>query len=280
MNKIFDLHNDFITSINNNRKIQQYLKNKKTSFANEIISTVWTSEMKPEKAIQCIETTYMFINKYKKNKNVFVPNLRLGIEDLNFLSKNYLNQIINLKPTYCSLTWNYDNNLAGGAHEGGDLTNFGKDVIRSLEDNNIFVDTAHLSERSFMSFSKLTEKPILCSHTAVNQLVPVSRNLKDYQIRMIVESDGLIGVALVPQFLSNDKKCTVNDVCRHIDYIVSRFGDKNICLGTDFYGTKKLPKGIKTYKHLQIVEDRLKILGYTNETINNIFYQNAKRFFN
>lgn len=279
MNKIFDLHNDFLTSINNNHKKEKYLKNKKTVFADEIISAVWTSEMKSEKAIKNIETAFEFVNTYKDNKNAFKPNLRLGIEDLYFLTKNYLYEIINYKPVYCSLTWNYDNNLAGGAHEGGDVTNFGRDVVGALESNDIFVDTAHLSERSFMTFSKLTEKPILCSHTAVHQLVPVNRNLKDYQIRMIVESGGLVGVALVPQFLSNDKKCSVNDVCRHIDYIVSRFGDKNICLGTDFYGTKRLPKGIKTYKNLQLVEDRLKILGYTDEAIENIFYNNANRFF-
>lgn len=279
MNKIFDLHNDFLTSINNNHKKEQYLKNKKTVFANEIISAVWTSEMKSEKAVKNVDIAFKFVNTYKNNKAVFKPNLRLAIEDLHFLSKNYLYEIINYKPVYCSLTWNYDNNLAGGAHEGGDITNFGKDVIVALENNDIFVDTAHLSERSFMTFSKLTEKPILCSHTAVHQLVPVNRNLKDYQLRMIVESGGLVGVALVPQFLSNDNKCSVNDVCRHIDYIVSRFGDKNICLGTDFYGTKKLPKRIKTYKNLQLVEDRLKILGYTDEAIENIFFNNAKRFF-
>jgi len=279
MNKIFDLHNDFLTAIKTDRKKNSYLKNKKT-VSNDVVSVVWTSEMSQEKAMRAVENAHSFISDYNDKNIGRVANLRLAIEDLHFISKNNLYKIINLNPIYCSLTWNNDNILAGGALEGGDISLLGISVIEELEQNNIFVDTAHLSERSFMTFSKITTKPILCSHTAVASHVPHKRNLKDYQIKMIIESDGLIGIAFVDKFLTNDKKSTINDIARHIDYIVSRFGDKNICLGTDFYGTKQLPKGIKNYNNLKLLEDRLKILGYTEETIENIFYNNANNFFN
>ena len=276
MNKLFDLHNDFLTEIKRDGQKNKYLKDRK-NIANDIISAVWTSKLDIEEAMDKVEKSYDFIKNYNIKQDT--KRLLLGIEDLHFISKNNLAKIINIKPTYCSLTWNNDNLLAGGALEGGDLTNLGIDVIRELEQNNIQIDTAHLSEKSFMRFGAITEHPILCSHTAVNYCRDHKRNLKDYQIKMIVESSGLVGISLVGDFLTAEKRSSVSDVARHIDYIVSRFGDDNICLGTDFYGTKNLPKGINTYKNLSLLEERLKIIGYTQETINKIFYKNAKRFF-
>lgn len=275
MRKVFDLHNDFFTELKNPKRKNRYIDSIKGE--NEIISAVWTSEMNPEKAMKSVEEGFKFVlDNNQKNKST---KLGLGVEDLFFVTKNNLARVINCCPRYCSLTWNYDNDLAGGALEGGDLTLLGEDVVRELEDNKIFVDTAHLNEKSFMSLSKITHLPILCTHTAVGPLVPNNRNLKEYQIKMVAESGGLMGLALVGNFLSGDRKATINDVARHIDWVVSRFGDDVICLGTDFYGTKKLPKGVKNYQNLGLIEDRLKFLGYSDQTIDKIFYQNAQKFF-
>jgi len=278
--KIFDLHNDFLTSFKNDKIKTKYLSSRPLSFVSNIASAVWTTELSNEKSLSTIKKCFNFVNKYNELKSKNTNNLKLAIEDMHFLSKQSLYEIINYKPIYCGLTWNYDNVLAGGALEGGDISNFGIETIKELEYNNILIDTAHLSEKSFMTFSKITEKPLLCSHTAVNFLTNNNRNLKDYQIRMIKESGGLIGIALVGQFLTTEKKATVSDIARHIDYIVSRYGEDFVSLGTDFCGTNNLPKGIKNYSNLKLLEERFKILGYNQETIDNIFYKNAERFFN
>lgn len=278
MRKFFDLHNDFLSELKNDKVRGKYLN--KYASSNEIVSAVWTSEMESDEAIKSVEKGFEFVNKNNgKIDEKYGLFLRLGIEDMHFVSKNNLSRVINCSPDYCTLTWNYQNALGGGAVEGGDLTVLGIDVVRELEKNNIFVDTAHLCEKSFMSFSNINENPILCSHTAVFTLQNNPRNLKDYQIRMIVESGGLMGIAFVSQFLSGQKKSTISDIARHIDYIVSRYGDDNICLGTDFFGTKNTPRGMKSYASLPALEERLKFLGYSDETIDKIFFDNAKRFF-
>lgn len=277
--KIFDLHNDFLLKLKKDKRKNAYLKDKKLKDVFSIASAVWTSEMSQEKAFKSVKNGFLFVENYNRNNLDINVNLRLAIEDMHFISKRYLYEIINQKPIYCGLTWNYDNILAGGALEGGDVSLLGLEIIKELEKGGIMIDTAHLSEKSFMTFSSATEKPILCSHTAVNSLVSNNRNLKDYQIQMIKESGGLVGVALVGQFLTNDKKATVNDIARHIDYIVSRYGEEIVALGTDFYGTKNLPKKIKNYNNLILLKERLNILGYSNKTIENIFYKNAESFF-
>lgn len=274
MNQIFDLHNDFLTELKEKRRATYLSKLKNTT----IMSAVWTSEMK--NAIEKIESCNKFIdeNNAKIDENYSVK-LNLAVEDLHFLTKNSLARLINCAPKYCSLTWNQQNNLGGGAIEGGDLTPFGIETVKALEENDIFVDSAHLCEKSFMTLSRITDKPLLCTHTAFYSLTPNKRNLKDYQLKMIVESGGIVGLAFVSNFLCGLGKSNIEDVVKNINYFVCKFGDDNLCLGTDFYGTKKTPRGLKSYFDLPNLKNRLKKLGYLDETIDKIFYKNAEHFF-
>lgn len=280
MFRVCDLHNDFLTEIRGERGKRRYAEGVGAS----VVAAVWTSRMRGEQAIETIEQGARLIDlaneereKDARGMAEGAQRLFLGVEDLHFISKAYLARIINVRPKYCSLTWNENNALAGGALEGGDLTPLGQQVARELERGGVFVDTAHLSERSFMSLSNITSRPLLCSHTAVHALCAHPRNLKDYQLRMIVESGGLVGLAFVRDFLTDQKRCTVSDVARHIDYVLSRYGEDHICLGTDFFGTKNTPKSIRGYKNLVLLEQRLRFLGYSAETIDKIFFLNAQR---
>ena len=271
MYKLFDLHNDYYTTKRFEKSKQNYINKAKKHNAS-FVTAVWTSNMHAEKALYTIETA----NKLISNGE----NGLLGIEDLHFATKPILNEIINCNPAYCGLTWNYDNNLAGGAMENGDLTEFGKYTVRELENADIYVDTAHLNERSFMSLVNYTNKPILCTHTACYNLLPHARNLKDYQMQIIADSGGLIGICLVSDFISGRKSCTIMDYICHLDYAINKFGINHVAIGTDFYGTKHLPAGISDYKNLQkaLVENLTK-LGYKPKDIHKIFYQNAADFF-
>lgn len=271
MYKIFDLHNDYYLKLQGDAKKNKYVK-KSSKCAENIISAVWTSELSNEEAMSEIEQARNFVNMSK--------GLFLGVEDLHFLSKNNLQTFLSFKPVYAGLTWNTSNCLAGGAHESGKLTSFGKTVVKQLEENNIKIDTAHLNEESFMDLAKMTGRPILCSHTAFYGVEANSRNLKDYQLKMIKDTGGIVGLCLVSDFINGTKKCNVSDIVSHIDYFACKFGIDNLALGTDFYGTNHLPKGVKSYPDLiSKLSESLTRLGYTEKSIDKIFYENANRFF-
>ncbi len=271
MYKIFDLHNDYYLKFNTNDKLNTYVT-KKSEQAENIISAIWTSELNSEQSMSVLETARDFVNLHKK--------LFLAVEDLHFLNKNNLESFLALKPVYAGLTWNTTNCMAGGAHESGKITNFGKSVIKQLEERNIKVDTAHLNEDSFMDIAKISSKPLFCSHTAFYGMQPNSRNLKDYQLKMIVDSNGLVGLCLVSDFLNGLNKSKLSDIVSQIDYFACKFGIDNLAIGTDFYGTKHLPKNAKTYNDLSSkLSKALNNLGYTDKSINKIFYQNAYQFF-
>ncbi len=271
MYKIFDLHNDYYLKLNSSTKKDKYIQ-KTSKHAENIISALWTSELNNREAISEIEKARNYVNSQSK--------LLLGVEDLHFLNKENLSDFLATRPVYAGLTWNTSNCLAGGAHESGKLTRFGRQVVKLLEDTNIKVDTAHLNEDSFMELCSVATKPIFCSHTAFYGLNPHERNLKDYQIKMIIDSGGIVGLCLVSDFLTNTKICSVQDIVSHIDYFACKFGINNLALGTDFYGTEHLPKGVKNYSDLTSkLTKALEKIGYTEKSINKIFYNNASEFF-
>lgn len=270
MYKIFDLHNDYFLKIQKDSKKDTYLS--KNDTAQNIISAVWTSELNEKESFEMLERARSFVNKREK--------LFLGVEDLHFLSKENLERFLMLKPLYAGLTWNTCNALAGGAHETGRLTSFGKMAIKKLEENHIMVDMAHLNENSFLDVAKQSSKPLFCSHTACFSLCNNSRNLKDYQIKMIVESGGLVGLCLVSEFLNGTNRCLIDDIICHIDYFACHYGIDNLAIGTDFFGTEHLPKGAKTYdKLIKLLSKGLLKMGYTEKAINKILFENANNFF-
>ena len=271
MYRIFDLHNDYFLKLNSEFKKNKYIK-KCQSDDDYVISAVWTSELSTDESLKQIELARDYVNSHK--------NLMLGVEDLHFLSRENLDKFLSFRPVYAGLTWNTCNCLAGGAHESGKLTSFGRTTLKALENYNIKVDLAHLNEESFIDISKITARPLFCSHTAFYGIQPSKRNLKDYQLKMIVNSGGLVGLCLVSDFLNGSSRCTAEDIAIHIDYFACKFGIDNLALGTDFYGTKHLPKSISNY--FELVNELSMVLkrrGYTEKSINKIFYENASEFF-
>jgi membrane dipeptidase len=177
------------------------------------------------------------------------------------------------------LTWNKDNILAGGCEGCGHLTSFGSETISRLNENKITIDTAHLNEKSFMEVANIADR-IICSHTAFSGVFDAKRNLKDYQIKMIIDRGGIIGLNLVSHFLSPSKKSDKFDIIRHIEYFLDKYGDANLCFGTDYFGAPDIVKVFNQYNKLPTIEKELKKIGYSDETIARIFYKNAEKFFN
>lgn len=272
MVKIFDLHNDFLLKVKSDNMKERFVE-RNEQYIEKIIGAVWTSELASDEAVEKIKRGRDFANRH--------GNLFFAIEDLHFLSKENLEEFaVSIRPKYAGLTWNNTNCLAGGANESGRLTQFGKQTIKVFEKSNIQIDTAHLNEESFVDVAKVSSRPILCSHTACFGLHQHSRNLKDYQIKMIVDSNGLLGICLVSDFLSGEVHSSVSNLAQHIDYVACKFGIENLALGTDFFGTKHLPKQLNNYKNITILlSEKLKSFGYTERSINKIFYENAMRFF-
>lgn len=275
MIKIADSHNDFMTKITAKEKACYLFRCQKAG-VKIISSAIFTTHLKLNILdISNYNDKLMVLNKRFKDLT-----LLLSIEDIGFLKESDIEKLINLRPISCTLTWNFDNELAGGALGKGDITNLGKVIIAKLEENNIFVDTAHLNKKSFYKFCKLTKKPIYNSHSNIFNLKRHKRNLTDKQIELIVKSNGYLGLTIYDKFVSYGKEVNVKTIALQFDYIIKKFGYKNFGFGTDFYGINpnNLPTDIKSYEDFENIALELKKLGYSENIIECITYKNYEDF--
>lgn len=258
---IADAHNDFLTAEKDKTK-RAKLVEKFVSQGVEVLNcAVFTTEQNLN--IADVEAFKKEVEEYNHKYNVDgkqICQFLLSIEDIGFVqSKEDLKRLIKLKPVSVTLTWNKNNQFAGGAQDGGGLTKLGKEMVLVLEENNILVDTAHLNKKSFWQFTKITNKPIYCSHANVYALHPHKRNLTNKQILAIKKSGGYLGLTIYQDFISNNK-ITSQDIANQFKYLCLNFGYKNFGFGTDFYGIapRKLPQDITNYKDLKQVKNKLK----------------------
>jgi len=266
-----DSHNDFLIEgyLNNSLKIDEYLSyltNYKIELINFALFTTQTPAFSLELAHQLIEKTK------KENKNKI--KMLFSIEDLSFLNSKDIDSLIRLFPFCCNLTWNFENQYAGGSYTNLGLTTCGKQLVRKLERNNIFIDTAHLNYKSFNDFIKTTTKPILNTHSGFYFLKNHKRNLTDEQVKLIKDSNGYIGLAFVKDFYDNRYSFNIDFLTTCICKIIDKFGINNIGIGSDFFGTKKVPYNLNDYKDFKNLASSLKAKGLSEKEIQKLMYNN------
>ena len=112
---------------------------------------------------------------------------------------------------YMTLTWNNSPSWATSAldettqsnlpHKG--LTEFGKQVVRRMNELGMLVDLSHTGERTFWDAMAITTRPVIASHSCVYNLCPHRRNLKDDQIKAIGKNGGVIHLNFYAGFIDS-----------------------------------------------------------------------------
>ncbi len=177
-----------------------------------------------------------------------------------------------------ALTWNGSNHIAGGAEDSDTgLSEFGKSVVRKMNDLDIPVDVSHLNDKSFYDIVDITEKPIIATHSNSRVMCNNSRNITDEMFKIICESNGCTGINLYPPFVNGTDICTVSEVAKHIYRFLELGGEDSIGLGSDFDGTEDiLPTEIRGCESLYRLLD---ILETDRKIIEKISHKNFKRVF-
>lgn len=132
--------------------------------------------------------------------------------------------------------------LPASPDTGPGLTGAGKDLVRHCNNLGVMIDLAHLNEKGFWDVAKLSEHPLVATHSNVHALSPVSRNLTDKQLDAIKESNGVVGLNYAVSFLREDGQrdpdnTPISLMVDHIDYLVDKLGIDGVALGSDYDGT-------------------------------------------
>ena len=179
-----------------------------------------------------------------------------------------------------TLTWNYRSRYgcSSAIDQNEGLTEEGRRLVRALDEKGMLIDVSHLSDRGFWDVCEETARPFVATHSDSRALCRSSRNLTDAEFAEIAQRGGLVGINLYTPFLVRQSDSVIDDAIDHIERFVGMYGEKTVALGCDFDGCDQLPAGIEGLGDLYRLADRMLALGYREETVRALFYDNAFAF--
>ena len=186
------------------------LKEHPYAWANREIDTVmaWTNR-NPDKMMVAFSTKEIYTAVKEKKLGVL-----FGLEGGHMIENdlNKLEALYKRGVRYMTLTWNNSTDWATSAldettkadslkHKG--LTDFGKQVVKRMNELGMLVDLSHVGEQTFWDAINTTTKPVIVSHSCVYNLCPHRRNLKDEQIKAIGKNGGVIHLNFYSGFVDS-----------------------------------------------------------------------------
>lgn len=190
--------------------------------------------------------------------------------------------------------WNFRNELGDGVWEnrtGGGLTNFGVQVIKEANRLGMVVDLSHMNREGFFQTLDVATAPLLVSHANACGMLKNPRNLDDEQIKAIAKQGGLVGILALPERVK-EGEADIEDMLKHMDYIINLIGIDHMALGMDFVkydGPRTLKdrhhplhkdpliKGFEEIEDLPNLIEGLQRHGYTDDDIRKILGGNYLR---
>jgi membrane dipeptidase len=167
-----------------------------------------------------------------------------------------------------------------GPDTGPGLTDAGRELVRACNRLRVMVDLSHLNERGFWDVARLTDAPLVATHSNAHSLCPTTRNLTDRQLDAIRESDGMVGVNFAVAFLRpdgrDDADTPLEVVARHVEYLVERVGLERVGFGSDFDGAR-MPSELDDAAGLPRLLRHLRGRGYDDDALRKLAHGNWLR---
>ena len=192
------------------------------------------------------------------------------------------------------LTWFKANLVADGISEprGGGLTDVGCQVIREMNRLGMIIDMSQCTPATFDDVMKLTEQPVIASHSNASGVCPHPRNLTDQQIEALAKNGSVMGINAFPRHLV-PQNGALTDLLDHIDYVVKNFGEDVVTLGLNLTVapkeaerlfadgkveyTEKYARGIESLLDVPNITEGLFARGHSRKTIEKILSLNFLR---
>ncbi len=186
------------------------------------------------------------------------------------------------------LVWSRPNAFAHGVpfdfprspDTGPGLTAAGERLVRSCNRLGVLVDVSHLNEKGFWDVARVSDAPLVASHSGMHALCASPRNLTDRQLAAIASSGGIVGVNFHVGFLRADGKhdapTSLQEIVRHVQHAVDRMGVEHVGLGSDFDGAT-MPDDLGDVTGLPRLLDALFAAGFDEGDVRRIAHENWER---
>lgn len=163
---------------------------------------------------------------------------------------------------------------------GDGLTNAGKDLVKRCNELKMMIDLSHITAKGFWDVAKLSNAPLVATHSNVYTLSNSARNLTDDQLGAIADTDGMVGLNYAVGFLwdngHKNQDMPLSIMLNHLDYLLDKLGEDRVGLGSDFDGAP-IPNEIKDVTGLPNLIKAMRDHGYSEDLVEKIAYKNWLR---
>ena len=178
---------------------EEYGTGKAFAMANREIDSLYALIARNPDKITLVHNSKELKKAVKQQKMAAMIGVEGGhmIED----RMDYIDSLAKRGMNYLTLTWNNSTSWATSArdevtkkdslkHLG--LTDYGKQIVKHLNELGVMVDVSHIGERTFYDVIATSTKPVIASHSCAYALDPSRRNMKDDQLKALAKNGGVI----------------------------------------------------------------------------------------
>jgi membrane dipeptidase len=132
--------------------------------------------------------------------------------DLSLISTYYLRGA-----RYITLCHTKNNDICDSSTdttEHGGLSDFGKNVVKEMNNVGMMVDISHISDRAADDVLEISKAPVIASHSCAKAICSNPRNLNDTLLRKLARKGGVVQMCILSDYVKHPAPNPARDSAR------------------------------------------------------------------